>query len=196
MPDTGIKQQSPSYYDMNTHLSLLPLDKSPWRPLYEALEALIPYHNPSITDLGCGAGRFAALLKGKGYTEYAGWDFSSVMIEEARKTVPEYLFIKGDVKLFHPVLFKTNKPGEKLVYIVSEILEHLEDDMGLIRKLPEGSTIIGSVPNHWSVSHVRTFEDEQEVVDRYSGLIDFDMMQVIPLNDQKRFFVFRGVRND
>jgi len=77
----------------------LPLEKSPWRKLYTlAAEACLSSDaDVQISDLGCGAGRFARLLFERGHRRYVGVDFSSVRIEEARRYVPKFCFVCADL---------------------------------------------------------------------------------------------------
>lgn len=60
------------------------------------------YYNPKSTviDLGCGNGRLLQFLNKIGYKSYLGIDFSSGLIEHARKLFPKNKFSVGDFSNF------------------------------------------------------------------------------------------------
>jgi SAM-dependent methyltransferase len=115
-----------------------------------------------ILDLGCGPGQFASLLRDKGGKAYCGLDFSGTATKLARLQCPEFEFMTADI-CADGVL-------ESLDYdccTAIESLEHLEDDIGVIRRLRPGVPFYGTVPNVAHVSHVRFFRKEEEVRERY-----------------------------
>jgi len=157
------------------------LEKSPWYSLYESAANLLPEDKDiTIVDLGCGAGRFAKLLFDRRYANYIGVDFCRERIDEAKEYVPEFEFICMDVMKMIPPADSTGVSGSFVdipkadVYIMLEFLEHIEDDIGVLKSLPEASVIF-SVPEHDASSHVRTFPDWNAVVKRYDPYVSMDV---------------------
>lgn len=95
----------------------------------------------SICDLGCGNGRLIFELIQKGVkTEFSGYDISLEAIEQARKLVPGITF--GQANLSESL------PAQQMdLCIMSEVLEHIEDDGRLLRQLAEKARyVVISVP--------------------------------------------------
>lgn len=183
------------------------LENSPWLDVYKKALQFVPSVESSskIIDLGCGSGRFAKLLKMKDYTNYLGMDFAHELIKEARRYVPGYEFVKCSVL--------ANKAKERFkefdTFILLEILEHINQDLEVVSNIPSGSNMIFSLPNYMSKSHVRAFNNEDEVKQRYGHLIKFedsDIWQakrkwdhVPPSGGESvkmfsRIFIFKGVK--
>ncbi|MGA3020509.1 MAG: class I SAM-dependent methyltransferase [Candidatus Micrarchaeales archaeon] len=62
-----------------------------WGPQYDSFESLLK--GPKILDVGCGGGRDSLHFMEKNY-EVTGIDFSSGMLKEAKRRVPNVRFIK------------------------------------------------------------------------------------------------------
>lgn len=73
-------------------------------------------------------------------------------------------------------------------------LEHIEDDIGLLRRIPNGAWGIFCVPNFESKGHFRYFEDQRDVVDRYGKYID-DMVVCGVKKGKNKKFIFYGKLN-
>lgn len=119
----------------------------------------------SILEIGCGSGQLANLLFEKQRTNYLGIDFSKEAIELAKKTNKKYeeKFICRDFFTYA----ESNILNKSTIYIALEVLEHINRDLELVRKLPTGSVIIFSVPNFKSFNHVRTYNTIYEISERY-----------------------------
>ena len=59
------------------------------------------------------------------------------------------------------------------VFVLTEVLEHVTDDLGILSRLPSGGHVIVTVPNFDSAGHVRHFESVDQVIERFETLIDF-----------------------
>lgn len=166
----GIEME-PEYYDENVSRVNLLLEESPWRELYETAASFLPqaYDCTTIVDIGCGTGRFAKLLYNKGYTKYWGIDFSKARIDEAIRYVPDFEFSIANIfdEWVQSKLRKFN------LFILLEVLEHVNDDMKLLSTLPSGSRVIFSVPNYDSKAHVRFFGSAGDVIQRYQKILNF-----------------------
>ncbi len=143
-----------------------------------------------VLDIGCGPGQFGALLRDKGLADYCGLDFSQQTIAMARAACPEFTFVLADV--FHSDLIETY-PYDTVVCM--EFLEHVEDDLGIGRRLRSGTHCYATVPNFPYVSHVRHFATPAEVEARYSDLFHDFSVDAFPANAQGNvFFLLEGVR--
>jgi SAM-dependent methyltransferase len=128
-----------------------------------------------ILEVGCGSGSFAHLLLDKSDLEYHGFDFSEAAIEKARARTgrPDSFSVAraGDIA-------PMRRPYDTVVCL--EVLEHIEHDLQVIEGWKSGSACVCSVPNFDQDDHVRFFRPEDEVRERYGGLIDLDRVQRIP----------------
>lgn len=150
-------EKPPSYYDQvySTKLNYT-------TGLYEwVVNTLISYHAKSpILDVGCGIGKASTLAWLKAKLLIHGLDFSQVAVDLAKRNCPNAQFFLSDVREF-------NGYNNYKTFIMSEVLEHLEDDLEIIEKLPKDSMIILTVPCTNHKSHVRYFVSLQDVVNYY-----------------------------
>lgn len=161
--------------------ALVPLDENPWLPLYIAAYALVPADTAPIVDLGCGVGRFADHVSRHHRGHYYGCDFSEVAIQTAIASdlriggcPNHFTFEQLDLRDWTP---DTAPAGA--VFVCLEVLEHLDDDLGLVAKIPPGAPLIASVPNYESDTHVRTFPTVGAIWQRYEHLLDIAHWQRI-----------------
>lgn len=145
-------------------------------PLYNAvLDEAVRVGGQRILEVGCGSGSFAHLLFDKSGLDYHGFDFSEAAINKARARTgkPERFSVAraGDNALME-------RPYDTIVCL--EVLEHIERDIEVVEGWKSGSTCVCSVPNFDQPDHVRFFQHEDEVRERYGRLIDMDRIQRIP----------------
>jgi SAM-dependent methyltransferase len=142
----------------------------------------------SVLDIGCGPGQLACLLRDKGLKNYIGIDFSEKRIEWARLNCPEFRFVITDV-------FQTNI-FEEYCYdavICTEFLEHVERDIEVIRKVRTNTLFYATVPNFPFVSHVRHFNSEREVTDRYAQYFrHFYVDSFLASENGKQYYLLEG----
>lgn len=161
---------------------LLPATVGPWGELYNAVARILAnyWERPRVVDLGCGTGRLAELIgPHTGLTvTYRGLDFSRAMLTEAARHLERFenpetsdtcWFEYFDLAGHWPELLR-NDPD--VTYIALEVLEHLDDDLALLAKLPEGADVILSVPSTDSYAHVRHFPNLTDAIDRYATALD------------------------
>lgn len=151
--------------------AMLPLGDSPWRPLYEEAARLIRGHT-EVVDLGCGTGRFLEQLRRqKHHAPITGVDFSPAALAETRRYVRyEGLRLECvDLADWQP----SPKRAGNTTYVCLEVLEHLEDDVGLVQKIPPAHRLVFSVPNFESALHVRHFRGPADIWRRYESLLLF-----------------------
>lgn len=143
-----------------------------------------------VLDIGCGTGQFACLLKDKGVQNYLGFDFSIKRIEQAEKACPQFDFVVANA-LHTDLLEKHNYHTVTCI----EFLEHIEDDLGVLRNLKKGTKFFGSVPSFPYASHVRHFRSTNEILGRYK--YSFRNLRVDPFmcymnNQPAAFFILEG----
>jgi 2-polyprenyl-3-methyl-5-hydroxy-6-metoxy-1,4-benzoquinol methylase len=125
------------------------------RPIRRAERVLTYLHSlrlerPSILEMGCGTGWFAAKLAEFGPT--TGIDLCEEAIAEARSRFPQITFKAGDV-------FEMNLPeGHFDVVVSQEVIAHVPDQAGYLeraaRALKSGGYLIVTTPNRFV--HERT----------------------------------------
>lgn len=145
-----------------------------------------------ILDIGCGPAQFAKLLFDNGFTDYTGIDFSEARVSHAREVCPGFTFMCRDV--FEEGLV------ENLNYdavVMTEFLEHINEDIAIIRRLKPGSRIFGTVPNYGDKAHVRKYESVDDLHSRYGGLTQDLRVMTVPITDSGRCLqLFEGIRNE
>jgi len=166
-----------------------------YSPSYETVIKHLPEPREcnTVVDLGCGVGNFAKVFLGVGYTKYLGIDFSPAIINYARERVPEATFIVGDLRSKETYeIFQKYR-----IFVSLEVLEHIENDLEVIKNIPCGSLVIFSVPNFDGPFHVRHFESMVEVFERYSPFLDFEENKIFICRQfiQARYFHFKCIRN-
>jgi SAM-dependent methyltransferase len=145
----------------------------------------------SVLEIGCGPGQLAQALHEAGLVDrYCGLDFSAVAIAYARRAVPTGRFEIADALTTD--LYVTTAYD---VVITTEFLEHVTDDLAVMRQLRAGARVIGTVPNFPYVSHVRHFADAAEVVARYQPLLGALTVDPIRFNASGSvLFLLEGTR--
>lgn len=143
-----------------------------------------------VFDVGCGPGQFAAFLRDRGIPNYLGLDFSSESIEMARRMCPEFDFVCEDAH--------TSDYFSKLSYdtfIATEFFEHIEGDLDILNRVKKGTKVFGSVPNFPNPGHVRHFETERDVANRYEeGLANFKVDSFLLGNGGMILYLFEGIK--
>lgn len=98
---------------------------------------------------------------------YRGFDFSSAAIRNAgRRTGRPDLFFVGNALDAHSYAYDYD------TILCTEVLEHIDADLEVIRCWRDGTWCLCTVPNFDYDGHVRFFRRPHEVTRRYGGLID------------------------
>lgn len=186
----------PGFYDermvADDAPSMLPLEDSPWRPLYVEAAMWIPKAHP-VVDLGCGTGRFLRCLEVEGHEgERAGVDFSAAAVTEALG------YLGADAATLELVDLRDWQPDPRraghTTYTCLEVLEHLDDDLGLIERIPPGHQVVFSVPNYESEAHLRWFRGPGAAEQRYGMLLSLRRWSLIRLDERKAIHLFDSTR--
>lgn len=161
----GVSAAPAEFYDARLSTPgtslLMDLADSPYRELVERALALVPVSR--VVELGCGTGRFARALLERGVTSYIGLDFAPGHIAEAQRYAPEADFRLADIR--------TDPLPAAETYVLLEVLEHLDDDLAVLGRIPLGARVVLSVPSFHSASHVRFFAGRDEARDRYQPVL-------------------------
>lgn len=163
--------------------------ESGYYPLWSVIaDRMERYGVTSVLDIGCGPGQMAALLRDSGVAHYVGIDFSPERISHAKKVCPEYEFVLADV-------FECDLLSEHTYdcVVCTEFLEHVHDDIEMLKRLKKNTRFLGSVPNFPYESHVRHFVSADQILERYSSSFENLKVKVFVANAQgKKYFLLDG----
>jgi len=185
MIETPEHVRGPEYYD-SVFVKDLPWyscdpEKSHFYSLWKRMLELSKHR---IIDIGCGPGQVAQLAVRMGHEYVCGIDYSLVAVARARERCPELMFLYEDVSYITEI-----KSHSYDTCFICETLEHLEDDVGFLKKIPAGKHVVASVPMLCCLGHARYFEGETDVRERYSLLVGIDYMETI-----NKWILFSGHR--
>jgi len=98
----------------------------------------------NVIDLGCGNGMLAHLSK---WNKYTGVDFSEVAIKQAKKICPNAQFVCSQIdRDYIEKLYKQDKLYD--ITVMTEFLEHMENDLDIIDSIIQNMRVLISVPNN------------------------------------------------
>ena len=153
-------------------------------------DRLVRQPRSPVLEIGCGAGQFARLLHDKRIEDYIGIDFSKEAIGIAQSFCPTYTFLLLGVCETDALLALDYQ-----TVVALEVVEHLPEDVELLRRIRPGTRVLASVPSFPSISHIRYFSGCGEVACRYAALFDDFRADSLPLpGNTARFFLFEGIR--
>lgn len=188
------QEMSAEHYDAALERVSLPLEESPWLGVYAQAADFLATGFGAIVDVACGTGRLGRLLWLRGEHDYWGFDFSTVRIEEARRYVPEANFDVGDLYDQRT----RDRLGDFGRVVALEILEHIEDDLGVIEAVQPGALVVFSVPNYDSAAHLRTFTSPAAACERYGHLLELEPQHAAVLprarRPNKQIYILAGAR--
>ena len=130
-----------------------PQDPEPWA--WAQRRALLlgeARHGERVLDLGCGAGRFVAALRGAG-ADAVGVELADAALHRAHANAPG-----ADLRLVEPDGSLPLEHGSVDLVWCSEVLEHVPDTAHLLlevrRVLRSGGRLLVTVPYHGRVKNV------------------------------------------
>ncbi len=187
------KEKGPEFYTGEDYESLKTSVKMKvYKRLYKEAIDLLPKPGlcSTIVDLGCGTGLLTDALLKRGYKNYLGIDFSQKVLDIVKRRHPKMNFVLGDItkNIIHKVYC------DHKVFMLMEVLEHIENDIDVLIGIPSYSLVIFSVPNYDAESHVRIFDQPKKVTYRYNKVLDFSKCkQRIVAGSKKcnKIFLFR-----
>ena len=147
----------------------------------------------AVLEVGCGTGQLACAIRDAGVVEdYCGFDFSPGRVRQARAVCPGFRFEVGDA--YSTDLFDGDGYGYDVV-LATEVLEHLSRDLDVVRRIRGGSRFLATVPNFGAREHIRFFEDEEKVAERYSPMFgDLRVDRFAGNGEGRAFFLLDGIR--
>jgi SAM-dependent methyltransferase len=124
----------------------------------------------NICDLGCGAGNFTGIMaKNRQRPEvYLGVDNSHAQISVARAAYPGWNFIYGD--FLNPQIWEQYERYE--AFLLINVLDTLEDDLGLLSILPSEKPVLFSMPRSEKEGSVRFIDNQVDLKQRYGNLLN------------------------
>jgi trans-aconitate methyltransferase len=164
------RQFGPDFYDQVHAETDHDVTRRRYNPLFRRVVAKVQeYDSRAILEVGCGIGLLAEMLVQEHNAIYRGFDFSPQAIRSAAaRTCRPDLFFIGDA------LDRRSYAGAYDTIVCTEMLEHVDDDLAVVRLWTEGTCCICSVPNFDYPSHVRYFSTRDDVMARYGGLIEIE----------------------
>ena len=183
-----VYSSSPMYTDAKAE------DLEYWWALWSEVARIAHHLQPdTVCDLGSGPGFFLAALERCGWlgTQYTGLDFSEVAVALSRQRAKTIVPHKMPRVRYEVADLRTCDIPAADLYVCTETLEHVEDDIGLLRRLHPGSLVLFSVPNYDSEGHVRWFPDLVVTVAHYGQAVDIEQAKTMEVGD-KLFHVVMG----
>ena len=138
-----------------------------------------------VLELGCGTGQMMELLLDNKIKKYTGYDFSPVGIQMTQNRIKDY-----DATAICQDLYEIEKFPDADIYISIEVMEHLKDELSVLKSIPKGKKVIITVPNYLGSGHVRKFDKPIEVLARYSNIIDCIDIITVPYGSGKIFLLY------
>jgi SAM-dependent methyltransferase len=162
------QQRGADFYDRVHTAADSPETPALYKPLFrKVLETLRDCGSRSILEVGCGSGFLAEMILQESGTAYRGFDFSPVAIYNAgRRTGRPELLARADA--LDPRCYACDYD----TIVCTEVLEHIDADLDVIRLWRDGALCVCTVPNFDFDGHVRFFRRSEEVVARYGDLVD------------------------
>jgi len=152
----------------------------PYYELWKKVMGMISI-DENILEVGCGSGQLSKMLLDNGFEKYIGFDFSS----EAIKIANSQRCIIGDCTKKEMY----DRPFDTILCL--ETLEHLKDDIEVIRMWPKGKKVILTVPDFDYESHTIYFQNMSEIVQRYQ--IKFNCFGIYSIEHFGHWFIINGV---
>lgn len=152
----------------------------------KSIDLIKEIKNPNILEIGCGVGQFANMLFDQGFKEYRGFDYSDEAIKIAKQTNPHDCKKFQVDNAYNSKIFQENYN----TVIIFEVLEHLKEDFLVLNKVKSGVNVLFSVPNFDSASHVRYFKDKNDIIQRYSEIVD--IKDIYGFHISSRNIIFLG----
>ena len=156
----------------------------------KALEIIKNFSEPQIIDIGCGPGQFAEYLFDNGISKYQGIDFSSEAIEMAKKRNSQHGELFAVSNAYSSDIFDTSYN----IVVLFEVLEHIEDDLKILERIRKGSNVLCSVPNFCSAGHLRWFETEMKIMQRYNRIMRIDKIYKFDVGVNNKIYLLSALK--
>ena len=156
----------------------------------------LKYNHPNAKVLELASGYHQLcdfVIRTEKVKSYTLTDFSTYVNEEARKF--QFYPPIVDVQTLDCEDSSTYKIFKKYDTFICVSMEHLENDLLMVSKMPKNSSIYLGSPNFNSAGHVRYFKHLDDFIARYSELIDIKYKAVIKVGVGKnKKYVLWGIK--
>ncbi len=170
----------------------VPVDRQIWSQVWSRTAVLLP-QDTLLVDVGCGLGQLWQVARdsGKRLSEVYGIDFSRVAISWAAVIAEK---LDHNTTLIEENLETIEGLPTGDSYVFCEILEHLVNDIRLLKLVPSEALVILTVPSFDSDGHVRIFKTREEVEARYADVFSAYRMQVVFKSLGQVWYIMAGIR--
>lgn len=154
------------------------------------------YEGRPVVDIGCGIGTLAAIAWHEiGHREeWIGYDFAPILIRQARRGNRKRGHQNADFKVRDLVQLPVEQKDlpQRCLVVATEILEHIEDDIGALRRLGAGTDVLLTVPIGDAPGHVRTFATMDSAIERYRPVLRIERKKKITLFGEDCSWLLKG----
>ncbi|MDR1545762.1 MAG: class I SAM-dependent methyltransferase [Deltaproteobacteria bacterium] len=168
---------------------LPPYDKTMYENAFSRLGML---NIANVVDLGCGPGRFAGVMTERRQRPevYLGVDRGHDQIKTAKAAFPGWSFLYGD--FCDPQIRSQYERYE--AFLLLNVLEQLEDDLGFLAGVPSGKPVVFSMPQFPKEGALRYYADSSSLRERYSSLLSVRAMGRYVSSSGEVYAMAQGVR--
>lgn len=149
-----------------------------WNKIIEYLNEL---DVPNVVELGSGMGNLVELFDKNRIQKYIGYDFSEYAINYCHnkyKSDTNYSFENINIEEHENFNLDNN-----ICLIACNFLDFIENDISVLKKIPNSTHIIFSVSNYKSSARIRTFKNEFFINERYQDYIDIEKVERIKISN-------------
>lgn len=165
-------------------------EKSIYYPLRKEILKLLNSEDV-ILEVGCGSGQLAAMILQAGFHYAMGFDFSKEAIKLCKRFTKESDHGKFKIgSAYNSAMYKVNHN----TVVCCEVFEHLEGDLQVLREIKSGVKVVFTVPNFNSKSHVRFFENQITLMERYSEEVIITSIKEFQLNEKNKIYLVDSVK--
>ncbi|WP_094603813.1 Ubiquinone biosynthesis O-methyltransferase, mitochondrial [Sporomusa silvacetica DSM 10669] len=157
---------------------------------FKAAQTIKRIASPQVIDIGCGPGQFANLLFDFGICNYKGIDFSEEAIKMAKIRNDKYrdkFFIDN---AYTSDIYKENYN----IATLFEVLEHIDEDIMVLKNIRRDTVVLFSVPNYMSRTHVRCFATDKDVYARYGNVVDIKSLSKFHMSQTNIIYLAVGIK--
>ena len=124
----------------------------------------------NLLDVGCGDGYWLDRLSEDTNLKLSGLDYNELRVQRLKEKMPDMEIMYGDI-------FELDINKKYDVVLLNQVIEHVHDDVGLLRKMrelvrPNGSLIIGT-PNEGTYLQMRIIRKKRKNPDWYYDHVHF-----------------------
>ena len=158
-----------------------------WSPIYEWIAERA---KGIVLDVGCGLGHLIERLHRSDKVLYSiGVDISEVAVKEAVRRNPDNMIYICDAENSDII-----NDGDYDTIVFNQILEHIENDISLLSRIPKGRHVFISIPKEEvqeHPQHLRFISTVMEAVERYDTELNILEAEYVGMYD---FICIHGIK--